>query len=321
VWDRTVRVEHELKVGAVPDQVWALARGPAALSAMPGWFAFGVPAEATGTDRLCCLIITDPTVACAVVDVRQEIEGQMICWQTRGTRPVGKQAFTIGILPRPGGSTVRLSVSNVVLRPDVASSETFWRTKIRAWARSLREIAEGRAAWPGTGMPAGMQEKCSTLRPLKKPVQASAAALIQAPAAVVWEGVYAPGLLVDPAQLACAGRVPGTPTGMTGEMQYEVCHREDGRLTAHVTVATELVEGVSAVTRTIARHIEVSYLVTPVADGTRLELVCRWPARMEKSAGKNVAPAIAISLEKTVEKYKALIEEQASGCALEGGQD
>jgi hypothetical protein len=82
-----VRVEHELKVGAVPDQVWALARGPAALSAMPGRFAFGVPAEVTGTDRLCCLITANRAVTCAMVDVAQEIDGQMICWQARRRYP------------------------------------------------------------------------------------------------------------------------------------------------------------------------------------------------------------------------------------------
>jgi hypothetical protein len=80
-------VEHELRVRAVPDEAWSL-------SAMPGWFAFGVPAEVAGTDRLCCLITVDPTVACAMVDVRQEIDGQMICWQARGTQPVGSQTFS-----------------------------------------------------------------------------------------------------------------------------------------------------------------------------------------------------------------------------------
>ena len=49
-------------------------------------------------------------------------------------------------------------------------------------------------------------------------LQASAAALIQAPAAVVWEAVYTPESLVDPARVAYAGRVPGTPERMTGEM-------------------------------------------------------------------------------------------------------
>jgi hypothetical protein len=272
-----------------------------------------VPAEVTGTDRLCCLITADPTVACAMVDVRQEIDGQMICWQTRGTRPAGKQAFTISVVPRPRGSTVRLSVSNVVLRPDVASAEAFGGAKVRAWARSLREIVEGRATWPGTGMPAGMREKCSALRPLKKPVQASATAVIHAPAAVVWEAVYAPESPVDPARVAYSGRVPGTPERMTGEMRYQVRRRQDGRLIAHVGVVTEFVEGVSVVARMIApQPAEVSNLITPVADGTRLERVCRWPARREKSVGKEIAPALAISLKKTVENIRALVEEQGS---------
>jgi hypothetical protein len=112
--------------------------------------------------------------------------------------------------------------------------------------------------------------------------------------------------------VAYAGRVPGTPERMTGGMEYAVRRRPDGRLTADVGVTVEFAEGVSAVTRTIAsRPLEVSYLVTPVADGTRLELACRWPARMEKSAGREFAPAMAISLKKTVERYRALIEEQA----------
>jgi hypothetical protein len=314
VWaDKAVRVEREVRVRAVPEEVWAVARGPEGLSAMPGWFAFGVPTEVAGADRLCCLVSVHRTVTCSVVDVREQIDGQMICWQTLGTRPAGKQSFTIGVLPRPGGSTVRLSVSDVVRRPDVGAAETFWHARVRAWARSLREIAEGRAAWPGTGMPAVIQERCSAFGPLKKPAQASAAAVIHAPAAVVWEAVYAPEPAPDTEQVVYAGRVPGTPERMTGEMQYAVRRHPDGRLTAHVDVITAFADGVSAVTRNISRWpFEVSHLVTPVAEGTRLELVCRWPARMEKSAGKEFAPATAIRVRKVVEGYRALIEEQGS---------
>jgi hypothetical protein len=57
--------------------------------------------------------------------------------------------------------------------------------------------------------------------------------------------------------------------------------------------------------------IETRNLITPVADGTRLERVCRWPARGEKSPGKEIAPAMAIGLKKRVENIRALIEEQA----------
>jgi hypothetical protein len=103
-----VLVEHELSVDAVPDEVWALARSPAALSAMPAWFAFEVPADVAGTDRLCCLLSDGQTMACAVHDVRQEVAGQMICWQARSTEPAGKQTLALAVFLRPRGSTLRL---------------------------------------------------------------------------------------------------------------------------------------------------------------------------------------------------------------------
>ena len=83
-------------------------------------------------------------------------------------------------------------------------------------------------------------------------MQASAAAVIHAPAAVVWEAVSNPESSLDPAQVAYAGRVPGTPERMTGGMEYAVRRRPDGRLTADVGVVAEFAEGVGAVTRTIA---------------------------------------------------------------------
>ena len=314
MWDTTVRVERELPVDAAPDEVWALARSPAALSAMPARFAFSVPDEVAGADRLCCLLVGGKIVACAVLDVRQEIAGQMICWQTRSTKPAGKQVFMIGVLPRPRGSMVRLSVSTVVPRPNASSYEAYWRTEVRAWADSLREIAEGRAAWPRPEMPANMREKCSAPRRLKKPVQVSAATVVHAPAAAVWEAVWAPesSRLMNPAHVACAGHVPGTPERRAGEMQYYIHRRPDERFTAQVSVVTELVEGVSAVAQSLAPpHAEVCHLVTPVADGTRLELACRWPARVDKTAGKNMAAGVARGLQEMVEGYKALIEEPA----------
>ncbi len=95
-------------------------------------------------------------------------------------------------------------------------------------------------------------------------------------------------------------------------MQYHIYRRPDERFTAQVSVVTELAEGVRGVTQTLAPpHVEVCHLVTPVADGTRLELACRWPARVEKTAGKNMAADMARGLQETVEGYKALIEEPA----------
>ncbi len=95
-------------------------------------------------------------------------------------------------------------------------------------------------------------------------------------------------------------------------MQYHIYRRPDERFTAQVSVVTELAEGVRGVTQTLAPHVEVCHLVTPVADGTRLELACRWPARVEKSVGKkNMAADVARRLQEMVEGYKALIEEPA----------
>jgi hypothetical protein len=310
MWDTALLVEHELPVDAVPGEVWALARSQAALSAMPAWFGFDAAADVAGTDRLCCLVTDGQTVTAAMHDVRQEIAGRMICWQTRSTQPAGKQTLTLGVLPRLRGSTLRLSISDVVPRPHAISHEAYWQTQVRAWADSLREIAEGRAPRPAPEMPAGMQEKCSVPRPLKNPVQVSAAAVIHAPTAAVWETVHAPESLrlMNPGQVAYAGHVPGTPERKAGRMQYVVYRHPDERFTVSLSVVMELVEGASAVTQGIAPpHLKLNHLLTPVADGTRLELECRWPG----PAAKDTAADVARQLEEAVKGYKALIEEPA----------
>jgi hypothetical protein len=310
MWDRAVLVEHELPVDADPDQVWALTRTLAALSAMPGRFVLDVPAQVAGTDRLCCLLTDGEPVTSAVHDVQQEVAGQMICWQTRSTEPAGKQTLTLNLRPRPRGSTLRLSAGDIVPRPHAISHEAYWQTQVRAWADSLRNIAEGRAPWPSPKMPAGMLEKCSAPRPLKNPVKVSAAAVIHAPTAAVWETVCAPESLrlMNPGKVAYAGHVPGTPEQKTGYMQCVVYRHPDERFTASLGVIIELAEGVSAVTQGVAPpHIKLHHLVTPVADGSRLELEGRWSGPEPRS----VTADAARQLQEAVEGYKALIEEPA----------
>lgn len=126
-----------------------------------------------------------------------------------------------------------------------------------------------------------IREKCSVPRPLKNPMQVSAAAEIHAPAGAVWEAIYAPESLrlMKPGQVAYAGHVPGTPERNAGGMQYVVYRHPDERFTASVSVVTEVVEGVSAVSQGIVSpHAMVRHLLTAVAYGTRLELECRWSA-------------------------------------------
>jgi len=95
-------------------------------------------------------------------------------------------------------------------------------------------------------------------------------------------------------------------------MQYTVRRHPDERLTVNVSVVTELTEGVSAVTQDIARpHQRVHHSLTPVADGSRLELECRWPAPASKTAENSETADVARQLQQTVEGYKALIEKRA----------
>lgn len=310
MWDTTLLVEHELPVDADRDQVWALTRTLAALSAMPGRFVLDVPAHVAGADRLCCLLTDGEAVTSAVHDVREEVAGQMICWQARSTEPAGKQTLTLRVLPRPRGSTLRLSIGDVAPRPQAISREAYWQTQVRAWADSLRDIAEGRAPWPPPKMPAGMLAKCSAPRPLTNPVKVSAAAVIHAPTAAVWETVCAPESLrlMNPGSVAYAGHVPGTPERNAGYMQYVVYRHPDERFTASLSVIMEQAEGVSAVSQGVAPpHIKLHHLITPVADGSRLELECRWSG----PAPRSVTADAARQLQEAVKGYKALIEKPA----------
>ncbi|HEY1914220.1 MAG TPA: SRPBCC family protein [Streptosporangiaceae bacterium] len=169
MWDTPIRVEREQAVDAAPEKVWALAGDVAALSAMPGRSAFGVPAKAAGVGRLCCLLVPGKVLTCAVLDVREEIPGQMICWQTRSTQSVGRQVFTMSVRPHQRGSVVRIAVSSVVPRTWRVHAEADWRKLADTWVARLGAIVEGREPWPALAMPAAMQSACASQPPLKKP--------------------------------------------------------------------------------------------------------------------------------------------------------
>lgn len=314
MWNATLLVEQELAVEAAAKTVWALIRSPAALSARPDRFAFDVPADVAGTDRLCCLLADDEAITATVHDVRQEIAGQMICWQARGPQPAGQQTLTLAVAARPGGSTLRLSVSDVVSRLHATSQQARWQTHVRAWADSLSKIAEGRAPWPPSEMPLRMRQKCSVPRTLKDSMRVSAAAVVHAPAAAVWETVVAAETVrrMNPQQVAYAGQVPGTPPRTAGHMQYVIYRHPGERFTANVSVVMEFTEGVSAVTQgTAPPHVKVYHHVTPVAYGTRVDLECRWPAQASQAARKTMAADVTRQLQETVAGYKALIEDRS----------
>lgn len=310
-WGRTVLVKHKLAVSAPPDEVWALGRGPAALSAWPGWFAFEVPAEVKGADRLCCVLGGDGVPFAAVFDVRWEVPGQEICWQSRSTASVGEQTLSVGVRPHRRGSVMRLSFGAVVPRPEATEHEAYLHRRVRAWGASLRAIAEGQAPWPGAGMPASMQQSHGAPRALKEEVQASAAVVVRASAETVWKKLQPPEAqyALFPGQVEHAGYVPGTPQSATGEMQYRVARQPDERFTVDVTVTTELVDGAREANQRFAPpHRQFSLSLTRVPDGTRMDLMSRHPALPKKAGGRDQAAQMAARLQRTIDAWKALVE-------------
>jgi hypothetical protein len=316
MWEATVRVTREQEVDADPERMWALAAAPAALAAMPGdRFAFAVPAAVLGTDRLCCMIVSGKhDVHCAVVDVREEVPGQLIRWQVRSA-PSRKETLTLSVRPRSGACTLGVAVSEVVPRIDKGSYQGYWRRTVSEWVSNLQAIAEGRRPWPPEVMSGEMRDICAGFELPKKTGQASASAVINADPGAVWETVWATdsSRLIDPETVAWAGTVPGTPQRSVGELQYTVNRHPDDRFTADVYLVKELDEGRRALTQRIGHpDTEMLLLLTPVAEGTRLELTARWPApTVRKTYATEAADTVAKHLQETADAYKEHIEKAA----------
>jgi hypothetical protein len=322
MWETTVRVEREQLVDALPEKVWELAGSPAGLSARPGWFAFGVPGVVAGTDRLCCLLVSGEgsfrpvmdisLVRSLAVDVRQEIPGQLISWQVLSTEPAGKQVFTLSVHPRSGGSAVRIAVSHVVPRYLNGIRQGYWHRHVKAWLGSLRAAAEGRAPWPQAVLPTTMQRALAASAPLRNPMEASAAVVIDGAPGAVWATLWDPvsSRLIDPERVAWSGHVPGTPTREVGEMQCFVSRAPGGRFVASVTMVTVLADGHRAVSRQLGQPYECVHVITPVPGGTRLELTARFSAHASWGGvgARQVLEAMRAEMRRSAEGYRSLIE-------------
>lgn len=325
MWEATVRVEREQLVDALPEKVWELAGSPAALSVLPGWFAFAVPGAVAGTDRLHCLLVSRggfrrPVVGISRVDtvligVREEIPGEAISWQALNAEPAGKQVFTLSVHPKADRSAVRFAVRDVVPRGLKADCRSYWRHHAKVWLGDLRAVAEGRAPWPQPVMSAAMRQAMTAPVSLREPMEASAAVVVDGAPSAVWEAVWDPASarLIDPERVAWSGHVPGTPVREVGEMQYFVRRLPGGRLRASVCTVTELAYGHRAVTRCMCGRHETVHVITPVPGGTRLELTERWPARaMPGGVGaRALLEKIRAEQRQTAEGLRALIEGRA----------
>jgi Polyketide cyclase / dehydrase and lipid transport len=317
--ESTVQVTRERIVAATPERAWSLLDDSAAWSLRPGSFAFDVPEPLLPeTGPLRCFLApgflarAGEDMTWGVLEVWKEVPGRLITVQTRSSRPVGRQIFTLSVLPVDRGSIIRVSVWHTVPRSQQSDTRAYWRQQIRAWADGLKDVLEGRLPWPEPGIPPTLRRACAAHPLLKSPETVTAAVIVHAPLDLVWEAVYEPGSIAgldNPDGFIFGGRIPGTPERQAGEMQYSIRRHADGRLTARALQVRELAHRRSALVQdTCTTWWEGHHQVTPVDGGIRLELTTRWPATAPRATGRQLHSRLAENVQRTADQYKAAIE-------------
>jgi uncharacterized protein YndB with AHSA1/START domain len=317
MWESTVQVERSRVVDTSAERAWSLLASPAVWSLRPtASFAFDIPWSLPEAGRLRLYIgATTRGVGSVVYEARDEAPGQLICWQTRSTVPVGRQVYTLRVRPARRGVTVGLVVRHIVPRAWKVSHQAYLRKDLTDWLKAMQAVLEDRRPWPGPEMPVDVRQACAASPVLRGQVSVSAAVLISAPVAQVWEAVSAAETapVVAPESLAFAGHVPGTPKQQVGEMQYFLFRPvADGRLAATVHVVRELTDRQYALTQRIGPpHEQMTYSLTPAPGGTRLELAAGWPEGTLTGGSGGSRTALAEGMQALADAYKELIEESA----------
>jgi hypothetical protein len=318
MWEVTLRVVQERAVRATPERAWSLVGESAAWSARPGRFAFDLPAQ-PAAGRLRCVL--GPFAASAglggsVLEICDEVPGQARSLRHRGVPPLGGELITLGVLPHDRGAVIRLTTEGTVLRENKAESRAARRKDLASWVRVLQDVLEGRRPWPDTAIPASLVQEPATRPVLADPQSTSAQVLIGAPLDVVREAILAPaglvpGAVVRPAraEISSAGRVPGTPAGQVGEMQYVITREPGGLLIAWVGVLRELTRHRSVVTQgSQPPYLELRQLLRPVAGGTLLQLTLRWPDAPVTERGEQARSRATEALQGRAAACQAAIE-------------
>jgi Polyketide cyclase / dehydrase and lipid transport len=313
-----VVVARSQVIDASPERVWSLLSSPEAWSLRPAMFAFDVTAPPGQRLRI-TLGLGRAGPICMLYEISEEVPGQAISLHTPTMPPLGRQRLSLSAEPQGHGTRATITISSPVpRRGSKGDIEAYWQVQLETWLGHLSAVIEGRSSWPDAGMGPGLRAACSPPAPLASPAEVSASALIRGPIGQVWRTVHAPesALLGDPTHVVCAGRVPGTPAGQVGEIQYFVRRQDDGQLATSACVVTELTDQHSALTATIApRHTEMLHLVTPDSQGTQLQLTARWPAASWPVGKKNQAlkRQMADWVQAAVDGYKKLIENAEDG--------
>jgi hypothetical protein len=220
----------------------------------------------------------------------------------------------MSVRPGPHGTTAGIAVRDVIARGSRADWTTRWDAKLAIWLEALHQAVEGQRPWLGATIPDGVRLACSARPETEACGSVSATALIGAPLDVVWEAVWSPETSrgLNPALVAFAGHVPGTPQREVGEMQYCICRNADGRLTADVHIVSEFAYQRSVLTQRVGPPpTQVLHQVAPADGGTRLTLTLRWPEGLLPEDDPGIRPRLAEHLQQNADGYRAIIEQSA----------
>lgn len=312
--ESTVHVERSRVVNARPERVWSLLASPAVWSLRPGAsFAFDVPWSAPGEGRLWLYFDTTSSGALrtGILEIADEVPGQLICLRTRSTHPLNRATYTLRVLPGRQGVIVSVAVAQVVPRAAKVLFQPETRKAITGWLHALTAVLEERWPWPGPAMPIDVRQACSVRHRLRAPKAISVTAQISAPAAAVWEAMWTPenAPLINAQYVDYSGRVPGSPELQVDAMHYALHRHADGRIAATVYIVRELAERQSALTQLVGPpHAEATYLLAPSGEGTRLELTIRMRQRHLKALARH-GHAVGEQLLVAANGLKTVIEE------------
>lgn len=318
MWETTARARVTAVANAAPDRVWSLLRSAQAWSLRRrSCLTFDLPgpgdARNGGGDAArpdsgglrFYLGETSPGVAAAVLQITQEVPGELISLQTADRR----WSWELSVSHGRRGTSMHVAASRVVSRDVKVDHEHVLRDSHKAWLKSLCAVCEGQRPWPGSGMPEALRQACLASAPVAAGVLASASTEVNAPPDRVREAFDTLGFIrsVQPESLLCCGDIPGMDGGQLGGMRYYVYRRASGELSTAVSLRAASSPSGLVVRRVTPPCGETTTRFEPSGAGTRLEFTQRCPAS-PKCGDDAHRDGHATQLAEMARRYQAALE-------------
>jgi hypothetical protein len=311
MWEKQIEARRSVTVAATPEQAWPLLSGPAAWCLYPGTsFAFDVAASPTGSGHLFLWISGSADGSGAdVFEVCDEVQGEKISVQARGSLPAGRRVVTLSVAPDGRGVKVGAAVRTYAQREVVVDAELMWSRQLSQWLEDLRAVLDNQAPQPGAGMPVAAQQAIAEVPSPKDPFMVETTVTISAPSTMVWQAVRSGEAGRLAAQAAYSGHIPGTPRQQLGALSYAIVRQPDGRLPAALTRVCEINEGTSVTWRRAGLpHDELRCVLRPEGSTTQLKLNLWWPQLPTSATREHMTSVMTEHLRTRAQRYKARIE-------------